>query len=321
MTVQKPKLLDQVRNAMRVAHYSYRTEQSYIGWIKRYIFFYDKTHPQELNHTHIEAFLTHLAVVGKVSASTQNQALSALLFLYQQVLNIDLPFLDDITKAKRPKHIPTVLNHSEIKQLFLHLDGIHLLMAKLIYGSGMRLMDCLRLRIKDVDFERKEITIRDGKGSKDRITLLPHSLIEPLQEHLTKVKQQFERDKYNQLPAVETPFALAKKKPNAGKEWAWYWVFPSKTVSTDPISGIVRRHHTHEKALQRAIKKASLAANIAKPVSTHTLRHSFATHLLQSGYDIRTIQELLGHSDVSTTMIYTHVLNTNGLGVLSPLDE
>ncbi len=243
------------------------------------------------------------------------------MFLYQQVLNIDLPFLDDITRAKRPKHIPTVLNHSEIKQLFLHLDGLHLLMAKLIYGSGMRLMDCLRLRIKDIDFERKEITIRDGKGSKDRITLLPHSLVVPLQEHLIKVKQQLERDRYNQLPAVETPFALAKKKPNAGKEWSWYWLFPSKTLSADPISGIVRRHHTHEKALQRAIKKASLAANIAKPVSTHTLRHSFATHLLQSCYDIRTIQELLGHSDVSTTMIYTHVLNTNGRGVLSPLDE
>lgn len=256
-----------------------------------------------------------------MSASTQNQALSALLFLYQQVLNIDLPFLDDITRAKRPKHIPTVLNHTEIKQLFSQLDGLHLLMAKLIYGSGMRLMECVRLRIKDIDFERKEITIRDGKGGKDRITMLPHSLIEPLQAHLIKVRHQYDRDQYNKLPAVETPQALAKKKPNAGKEWGWYWVFPSKTLSTDPFSGIVRRHHTHEQALQRAIKKGSLAANIAKPVTTHTLRHSFATHLLQSGYDIRTIQELLGHSDVNTTMIYTHVLNTNGRGVLSPLDK
>ena len=256
-----------------------------------------------------------------MSASTQNQALSALLFLYQKVLNVDLPFLDDITRAKRPKHIPTVLNHSEIKQLFAQLEGLHLLMAQLIYGSGMRLMECVRLRIKDIDFERKEITIRDGKGSKDRITMLPHSLIEPMKIHLIKVKQQFERDTHNKLPAVEMPLALAKKKPNAGKEWAWYWIFPSKNLSTDPVSGIVRRHHTHEQALQRAIKKASISANIAKPVSTHTLRHSFATHLLQSGYDIRTIQELLGHSDVNTTMIYTHVLNTGGRGVLSPLDH
>lgn len=317
----KPRLLDEVRDRLRLKHYSLRTEQSYVDWIKRYIWFHDKRHPLDLGPREVEAFLTDLAVVRKVSASTQNQALAALLFLYKQVLGIDLPWLDDVVRAKKPQRLPVVLTVTEVQRLLAHLDGSHGLMARLLYGTGMRLMECVRLRVKDVNFERNEIIVRDGKGGKDRVTMLPASLAGPLREHLKRVRMLFEQDRAEDAPGVYLPDALEKKYPNAGKEWGWFWVFPSRSIATDPRTGIVRRHHAHEQALQRAIKKAVSAAGIAKPASTHTLRHSFATHLLQSGYDIRTVQELLGHSDVSTTMIYTHVLNRGGRGVESPLDH
>ena len=317
----KPRLLDEVRDRLRLKHYSLRTEQSYVDWIKRYIWFHDKRHPLDLGPREVEAFLTDLAVVRKVSASTQNQALAALLFLYKQVLGIDLPWLDDVVRAKKPQRLPVVLTVTEVQRLLAHLDGSHGLMARLLYGTGMRLMECVRLRVKDVNFERNEIIVRDGKGGKDRVTMLPASLAGPLREHLKRVRMLFEQDRAEDAPGVYLPDALEKKYPNAGKEWGWFWVFPSRSIATDPHTGIVRRHHAHEQALQRAIKKAVSAAGIAKPASTHTLRHSFATHLLQSGYDIRTVQELLGHSDVSTTMIYKHVLNRGGRGVESPLDH
>jgi integron integrase len=317
----KPRLLDEVRDRLRLKHYSLRTEQSYVDWIKRYIWFHDKRHPLDLGPREVEAFLTDLAIARKVSASTQNQALAALLFLYKQVMGIDLPWLDDVVRAKKPQRLPVVLTVAEVQRLLAHLDGSHGLMARLLYGTGMRLMECVRLRVKDVNFERNEIIVRDGKGGKDRVTMLPASLAGPLREHLKRVRMLFEQDRAEDAPGVYLPDALERKYPNAGKEWGWFWVFPSRSIATDPRTGIVRRHHAHEQALQRAIKKAVSAAGIAKPASTHTLRHSFATHLLQSGYDIRTVQELLGHSDVSTTMIYTHVLNRGGRGVESPLDH
>lgn len=317
----KPRLLDEVRDRLRLKHYSLRTERAYVDWIKRYILFHGKLHPRDLGARHVEAFLTDLAVGRKVSASTQNQALAALLFLYREVLGIELPWLDDIVRAKKPQRLPVVLTVAEVQRLLARLDGSHGLMARMLYGTGMRLMECVRLRVKDVNFERNEIIVRDGKGGKDRVTMLPASLGEPLREHLKRVRVLFEQDRAEDVPGVYLPDALEKKYPNAGKEWGWFWVFPSRSIAADPRTGIVRRHHAHEQALQRAIKKAVLAAGIAKPASTHTLRHSFATHLLQSGYDIRTVQELLGHSDVSTTMIYTHVLNRGGRGVESPLDS
>jgi integron integrase len=317
----KPRLLDEVRDRLRLKHYSLRTERAYVDWIKRYILFHGKLHPRDLGARHAEAFLTDLAVGRKVSASTQNQALAALLFLYREVLGIELPWLDDIVRAKKPQRLPVVLTVAEVQRLLARLDGSHGLMARMLYGTGMRLMECVRLRVKDVNFERNEIIVRDGKGGKDRVTMLPASLDEPLREHFKRVRVLFEQDRAEDVPGVYLPDALEKKYPNAGKEWGWFWVFPSRSIAADPRTGIVRRHHAHEQALQRAIKKAVLAAGIAKPASTHTLRHSFATHLLQSGYDIRTVQELLGHSDVSTTMIYTHVLNRGGRGVESPLDS
>lgn len=319
--LSKPRLLDEVRDRLRLKHYSLRTERTYVDWIKRYILFHGKLHPRDLGARHVEAFLTDLAVGRKVSASTQNQALAALLFLYREVLGIELPWLDDIVRAKKPQRLPVVLTVAEVQRLLARLDGSHGLMARMLYGTGMRLMECVRLRVKDVNFERNEIIVRDGKGGKDRVTMLPASLGEPLREHLKRVRVLFEQDRAEDVPGVYLPDALEKKYPNAGKEWGWFWVFPSRSIAADPRTGIVRRHHAHEQALQRAIKKAVLAAGIAKPASTHTLRHSFATHLLQSGYDIRTVQELLGHSDVSTTMIYTHVLNRGGRGVESPLDS
>lgn len=317
----KPRLLDEVRDRLRLKHYSLRTERAYVDWIKRYILFHDKQHPLDLGARQVEAFLTDLAVARKVSASTQNQALAALLFLYKEVLGIELPWLDEIVRAKKPQRLPVVLTVAEVQRLLARLEGSHGLMARMLYGTGMRLMECVRLRVKDVNFERNEIIVRDGKGGKDRVTMLPASLSEPLREHLKRVRVLFEQDRAEDVPGVYLPDALEKKYPNAGKEWGWFWVFPSRSIAADPRTGIVRRHHAHEQALQRAIKKAVLAAGIAKPASTHTLRHSFATHLLQSGYDIRTVQELLGHSDVSTTMIYTHVLNRGGKGVESPLDS
>ncbi len=320
-TSKSPKLLDQVRDKLRVKHYAIRTEQTYVDWIKRYIFFHGKRHPKDMGAQEIEAFLTHLAVVGKVAASTQNLAKSAILFLYREVLEIKLPWLDNITQAKAPKRLPVVLTVSEVQAVLSHLNGTHLLIASLLYGGGMRLMEAVRLRVKDVEFERREIIVREGKGFKDRVTMLPEAVIASLKIHLAKVQALHEEDVALGYGEVYLPFALDKKYPNAGREWGWQYIFPSKNLSVDPRSGKTRRHHVDEKGVQRAVKQAVRDAELTKPATPHTLRHSFATHLLQSGYDIRTVQELLGHSDVSTTMIYTHVLNKGGKGVVSPLDR
>jgi len=316
-----PKLLDQVRARLRVKHYSIRTERSYVDWIKRFILFHGKRHPKDMGAPELEAFLSHLAVDRNVSASTQNQAKSALLFLYREVLGVELAWLENVTQAKAPKRLPVVLTQAEAQQVLLQLDGTLGLMAGLLYGSGLRLMECVRLRVKDVDFSRHEIVVREGKGNKDRVTMLPMSLVDPLKLHLDKVKALHARDVDEGSGEVYLPNALARKYPKAGREWGWQYVFPSRVLSTDPRSGIVRRHHADEKALQRAMKKAVSEAGIVKPATPHSLRHSFATHLLTNGYDIRTVQELLGHKDVQTTMIYTHVLNKGGRGVVSPLDR
>ncbi|PKM11183.1 MAG: integron integrase [Gammaproteobacteria bacterium HGW-Gammaproteobacteria-3] len=316
-----PKLLDQVRDRIRVKHYSIRTETQYVQWIKRFILFHGKRHPQEMGIVEVEAFLTHLAVEGQVSASTQNQALSALLFLYKEVLAVDLPWLDNVVRAKQPQRLPVVLTRTEVRAVLVRMQGVYGLMANLLYGTGMRLMECVRLRVKDVDFERNEILIRDGKGGKDRVTVLPSSVVAELQAHLEQRRILFEDDKRIGKTDVFLPDALARKYPNAATQWCWQYIFCSGSYSIDPRCGVERRHHVDEKLLQRAMKKAVQAAGIAKPATPHTLRHSFATHLLEAGYDIRTVQELLGHSDVSTTMIYTHVLNKGGRGVLSPLDQ
>jgi integron integrase len=268
-----------------------------------------------------EAFLTHLAVEGNVAAATQNQALSALLFLYKEVLGLDLPWLDNVTRAKRPQRLPVVMTRDEVHAVLDRMEGGYGLMARLLYGTGMRLMECVRLRVKDVDFARGEILVRDGKGAKDRVTMLPQSLVSALQSHLQQRRALFDDDIRAGKAAVYLPHALAQKYPSAPTEWGWQYVFPSGSYSIDPRSGAERRHHLDEKLLQRAMKRAVQAAGLAKPATPHTLRHSFATHLLEAGYDIRTVQELLGHSDVSTTMIYTHVLNKGGRGVTSPLDR
>nr|MBC7244615.1 integron integrase [Chloroflexota bacterium] len=322
-----PKLLDRVREALRRKHYSYRTEQAYLLWIKRFILFYNpglspanvKRHPKEMGASEVEAFLTHLAVKENVAASTQNQALSALLFLYQEVLHKDLGPIDAL-RAKKPKRLPTVLTKDEVRWVISHLSGPHQLMAKLLYGSGLRLMECLRLRVKDLDFDHRTIIVRDGKGAEDRVTMLPASLIISLQEHLQYVKRLYEQDLAKGYGAVYLPNALARKYPNAEREWGWQYVFPSARLSVDPHSGLVRRHHLDESGLQKAVREAARQAGIIKPVGPHTFRHSFATHLLQNGYDIRTVQELLGHKDVRTTMIYTHVLQRGGMAMRSPLD-
>ncbi|WP_407276530.1 integron integrase [Halothiobacillus sp. DCM-1] len=319
--IHPPKLLDLVRDRICAKHYSIRTETQYVQWVWRFIVFHGKRHPRDMGAQEVEAFLTHLAVEGNVAASTQNQALSALLFLYKEVLGIDLPWLDDVTRAKRPQRLPVVLTREEVRGVLDRMSGVYGLMARLLYGTGMRLMECMRLRVKDVDFARGEILIRDGKGGKDRVTLLPQSLVLPLQEQLRLRRVVFEDDVRVGKATVYLPDALARKYPNASTEWGWQYVFPSGSFSIDPRSGAERRHHVDEKLLQRAMKKAVQAAGLVKPATPHTLRHSFATHLLESGYDIRTVQELLGHSDVSTTMIYTHVLNRGGRGVVSPLDR
>jgi integron integrase len=316
-----PKLLDQVRNKIRVKHYSIRTETQYLQWIKRFILFHGKRHPKDMGAAEVEAFLSHLAVEGNVSASTQNQALSALLFLYREVLAIELPWLDDVVRAKKPQRLPSVLNRAEVSLVLERMEGTYSLMARLLYGTGMRLMECCRLRVKDIDFGQREILIRDGKGAKDRVTMLPETLISDLQAHLVKRRRLYEDDLNKGMAEVFLPDALERKYPNAPNEWAWQYVFSSGSYSIDPRSGRERRHHIDEKLLQRAMKKAVTASGITKFATPHTLRHSFATHLLEGGYDIRTVQELLGHSDVSTTMIYTHVLNKGGRGVVSPLDR
>ena len=301
------KLWDQVR----------ATEQAYVGWIKRYIHFHDVRHPSEMGAPEVEAFLTHLAVKEHVAASTQNQALSALLFLYREVLHQELGPVDAL-RAKRPQRLPTVLTKDETLRLIGCLSGTHQLMAKLIYGSGIRLMECLR--VKDLEFERRALIVRDGKGAQDRVTVLPDTLVPLLQEHLQRVKALHEQDLAQGYGAVYQPDALARKYPNADREWGWQYIFPASSLSQDPRSGVTRRHHLHESGLQKAVKEAARLAGIVKPVGPHTLRHCFATHLLEAHYDIRTVQELLGHKDVKTTMIYTHVLNRGGLTVRSPLD-
>ncbi len=315
-----PKLLDQVRGKIRLKHYSIRTEQAYVDWIKRFILFHGKQHPSSLGAAEVEAFLTHLAVVGRVAASTQNQAKSALLFLYKEVLGQDLPWLENVEQAKVPKRLPVVLTPAESQAVLARLSGTYWLMGSLLYGTGMRLMECVRLRVKDVEFAQRQILVRDGKGFKDRVTMLPQALTAPLKEHIARVRELHKQDLANGYGAVYLPYALDKKYPNAPREWGWQYVFPAQSLSVDPRSNVTRRHHANEQALQRAVKQAVRSAGLVKPATPHTLRHSFATHLLQSGYDIRTVQELLGHSDVSTTMIYTHVLNRGGRGVVSPLD-
>ena len=314
------KLLDQVRDAIRLKHYSYRTEQSYVGWIRRYILFHNKQHPKDMGGAEVEAFLTHLAVEGHVSASTQNQAFSALLFLYRNVLNQDLGALDAI-RAKRSNYLPTVLTKGEVRSVLENISGVHGLVIKVLYGSGLRLSEGLSLRIKDIDFAQRQIVARDTKGNESRVTMLPDSLIEPLQEHLRKVKRLHELDLDQGYGSVYLPFALERKHPHADRAWIWQFVFPSTGRSRDPRSGIIRRHHLHESGVQKTLKQAVRASGIAKRIGCHTFRHSFATHLLEDGYDIRTVQELLGHKDVKTTMIYTHVLNRGGRGVRSPLDN
>jgi integron integrase len=314
------RLLDQVREACRVRHYSRRTERAYAQWVKRFVLFHGKRHPREMAAAEVSEFLSHLAVVGKVSASTQNQALAALVFLYGQVLDAPPFALEDLVRARMPARLPVVLSHEEAKALLAQLDGEPRLVAALLYGAGLRLLEGLRLRVKDVDLARGEIVVRDGKGAKDRVTMLPESVKADLRAHLAWRREVFERDLQAGKASVYLPDALARKYPNAPTEWGWQYVFPSGSYSIDPRSGEERRHHLDEKLLQRAMKRAVQAAGLAKPATPHTLRHSFATHLLERGQDIRTIQELLGHKDVATTMVYTHVLNKGGHGVLSPLD-
>jgi integron integrase len=315
-----PRLLDQVREKIRLKHYSIRTEHAYVDWVKRFVLYHGRRHPRDLGLGEVEAFLTHLAVADKVAASTQNQAKSALLFLYKEVLGAPLPWLGDITQAKASRRLPVVLTVDEVSDLLDRTSGTCGLILRLLYGTGMRVMECLRLRVKDVDFVRREIVVREGKGSKDRVTMLPARLVAPLRAHLEEVRVLHRSDLDAGLGAVWLPFALARKYPNAAREWGWQYVFPSARISIDPRSGRQGRHHAGDKAVQRALRQAARDAGIAKPATPHTLRHSFATHLLQGGYDIRTVQELLGHADVSTTMIYTHVLNRGGRGVESPLD-
>jgi integron integrase len=316
-----PRLIDEIRRRLRAKHYSLRTEQAYVAWIRRFILDAGKRHPRTLGSKEVERFLSNLASVHQVAAGTQNQALSALLFLYREVLGIDLPWMDSIVRAKRPRRAPTVLARDEVRRLLAALDGVDWLMAGLLYGSGLRLMECLRLRVKDVDFARNEITVREGKGGKDRRVPLPRTLREALERQLQRARLLHQRDLDVGHGEARLPDALARKFTNAGREWGWQFVFPSDRLSRDPRSGRVHRHHIDDAVLTRALKSARRRAGIIKPLSAHTLRHSFATHLLESGADIRTVQELLGLKDVSTTQIYTHVLNRGPGGVLSPLDR
>ena len=319
MSERPKKLLDWVRDALRVKHYSIRTEQAYVGWVKRYILFHDKRHPREMGAPEIEAFLVHLAVDLNVAASTQNQALSALLFLYREVLEID-PGPVDAVRARKPKRLPNVLTREETLMVLDALSGTNQLIARLLYGSGLRLIECLRLRIQDVDFDYRQIVVRDGKGRVDHVTMLPDSLVQPLQAHLQHVKTVHQRDLDGGYGAVYLPIALEEEYPDGHREWCWQYVFPAAKLSTDPRSGVRRRHHLGESGPQKAVRKAAQSMDISKPINCRTFRHCFATHLLENGYDIRTVQELLGHKDVKTTLIYSHVLNRGGPAVRSPLD-
>ena len=314
------RLLDQVRDAIRRRNYSYRTEEAYVHWIRRFIFFSGKRHPAEIGAAEVTAFLNHLARERDVAAATQNQALSALLFLYREVLREPLPWLDELERAKRPARLPAVLTRNEVQRLLAVMRGPKWLMASLLYGAGLRLTECLKLRVKDVDFEYRQIVVRDGKGAKDRVTMLPEAAIEPLKKQLAYTRALHEADLLAGVGDVELPHALARKYPRAPYEWGWKFVFPSSRLAVDPRTGVIRRHHVYENYVTRGVKEAARAAGIAKPVSCHTLRHSFATHLLEAGYDIRTVQELLGHASVETTMVYTHVTNKGARGVRSPLD-
>jgi len=319
-TPRAPRLLDEVRRTLRVKHYSLRTEQAYVAWVRRFILANGKRHPRELGPAEVEAFLSGLATEGNVAAATQNQALSALLYLYREVLGIELPWLDRVVRAKRPRRVPTVLAREEVARLLAAMEGRPWLIGSLLYGTGLRLMEGLRLRVKDVDFTRNEIVVRDGKGGKDRRTMLPRSLVEPLRREVERVRVLHAQDRVTGADGVWLPHALARKYPRARFELGWCWLFPAAKLSRDPRGGAVRRHHLDDAVFARALKTAWVRAGIVKPVSAHTLRHSFATHLIEAGYDIRTVQELLGHKDVATTQIYTHVLNRGGLGVRSPLD-
>lgn len=321
ITHNPPKLLDQLRQRLRYKHMSYRTEQAYVGWVRRFILFHNKRHPQEMGKSDIECYLTYLANDCGVSASTHHQALSALLFLYKEVLGVALPWLDEVSRPNRSKRLPVVLSANEVLAVLAHLEGVHHLMVRLLYGTGLRLHEMLMLRIKDVDFEMNQLVVRSGKGDKDRITVLPKSLVAELQQQITQARAIFEQDRATQRNGVMLPDAIERKYPNAGQEWGWFWLFPAPNESTEPRAGVVRRHHMHHQAIQRAFKTAVARAQIAKPATLHTLRHSFATHLLQSGTDIRTIQSLLGHASVKTTMVYTHVISQGGFGVISPLDR
>lgn len=314
------RLLDQVRAACRVRHYSRRTEQAYSHWVKRFVLSQGKRHPSEMGAPEVSAFLSHLAVVGRVSASTQNQALAALVFLYRHVLDAPALELEELVRARVPARLPVVLTRDEAKKVLERVSGESHLVSCLLYGAGLRLLECLRLRVKDLDLARGEIIVRDGKGRKDRVTMLPRSLASDLREQFARVRALHARDLTAGFGAVALPDALARKYPSASREWGWQWVFPASRRFRDAEAHTERRHHLHETVVQRAVKRAVRAAEISKPASCHTLRHSFATHLLASGYDIRTVQELLGHRDVKTTMIYTHVLNRGGHGVRSPLD-
>lgn len=320
-TPSSPKLLDQVRDVIRLKHYSIRTEQAYIGWIRRFILFHGKRHPKDMGAEEVTRYLTHLAVQDKVAASTQNQALNALLFLYREVLKVDLPWLDGLQRAKKPARLPVVLTRDEVRRLLAQLDGTTWLIVALIYGAGLRVMEALRLRVKDIDFQYRQLIIRDAKGQKDRVTTLPESLIDPLRRQLDRVKHLHQRDLREGFGKVYLPFALDRKYPSADREWGWQYAFPSAHRSIDPRSRTERRHHVTDSAIQKAVRAAVRGAEIVKPASVHTLRHSFATHLLEDGYDIRTVQELLGHQDLNTTMIYTHVLQKGGRAARSPLDR
>jgi integron integrase len=317
---RRPLLLERVRDAIRTRHMSPRTEEAYVAWVRRFVLFHGKRHPRELGAPEVSEFLTALAVKDRVSASTQNQALGAILFLYREVLGQDLPWLGSVVRAKKPRRLPVVLTREEVRAILSHVDGATRLIVSLLYGSGLRLLEGLTLRVKDVDFGRNEITVRSGKGGKDRVTMLPVGARAPLGAHLRSVRAVHERDVRDGAGWVSLPSSLARKFPNAGREWPWQWVFPATRTYVDPETGHRHRHHLHETVVQRDFKAAVREAGLTKHATCHTLRHSFATHLLEDGYDIRTIQELLGHKDVATTMIYTHVLNRGGRGVRSPID-